>query len=227
MDEKKPKDFALEFFNENAHSYDTIVNWMTLGKDDCWKKKILQHLSNEKTVLDLACGTGILTRLVSEKIPHAKIIGVDMSKNYLIKARERSGVYQNISFVKEDAENLNLGQKFDCITASYLPKYCNPDILIQTCLEHLNDGGKIVFHDFTYPASKVLQKFWIIYLKTLLLTSLFIPHWKNALENLPCLIKESKWVENYSEVMKNFGLKTQTEFLTWGSSAIVIGHKPV
>jgi demethylmenaquinone methyltransferase/2-methoxy-6-polyprenyl-1,4-benzoquinol methylase len=150
-----------------------------------------------------------------------------MSKNFLIKARERSNVYQNISFVNEDAENLNLGQKFDCITASYLPKYCNPNILIQTCLEHLNDGGKIIFHDFTYPEGRFLQKCWNVYLKTLLVTSLFIPNWKNVIKNLPCLIKESKWVQNYDEMMKSFGLKTQTEFLTLGSSAIVIGNKPV
>ena len=131
MVKKSPKDLVPIFFDNTSNSYDIIVKRTTFGKDSFWKRKILDQLSNEKTVLDLACGTGILTRQIAEKLPHAKITGVDITKNYLEKAKEKLILYQNISFVNQDAEKLNLEKKFDCITASYLSKYCIADILVK------------------------------------------------------------------------------------------------
>jgi len=223
--EKNSKKLVSTFFNKTANSYDSIVHWTTFGKDSFWKNKILQELSTEKTVLDLACGTGILTKQIAQKLPQAEIIGVDITNTYLEKAKEKLYSYKNILFINQDAEKLDLTKRFDCITASYLPKYCNPDILIKTCLQHLNVGGKIIFHDFTYPKNRIMQKIWDFYFKILPFVGFFIPSWKNVFLNLPGLIKNSKWVEEYEEVMKKNGLKTNVQDLTWGSSAILIGTK--
>lgn len=225
MINKNPKDLIPTFFNNTADSYDRIVNWITFGKDSFWKHEILEQLSNEKTVLDLACGTGILTRHIAEKIPNAKITGVDITKNYLEKAKEKLVLYHNISFVDQDAEKLNLGAKFDCITASYLPKYCVADVLIKNCLEHLNVGGKIVLHDFTYPKNRFIQKLWNFYFKLLYLVGFFIPNWKQVFVDLPLLIRTTHWVKDYEEVMKYYGLKIFRQDLTWSSSTILVGTK--
>lgn len=75
MIKENPKDLVPMFFNDTSNSYDKIVNYTTFGKDSFWKRKILEQLSTEKTVLDLACGTGILTKQIAEKLPHAEIIG--------------------------------------------------------------------------------------------------------------------------------------------------------
>jgi len=225
MINKNPKDLVPTFFNNTANSYDLIVNWTTFGKDRFWKHKILEQLSTEKTVLDLACGTGILTKQIAEKIPNAKIIGVDITKNYLEKAKERLVLYQNISFVNQDAEKLNLGGKFDCITASYLPKYCISDVLIKNCIEHLNVGGKIILHDFTYPKNRFIQKLWNFYFKLLYLSGFFISNWKQVFVDLPILIRTTNWVKEYEESMKDYGLKTYKQDLTWSSSTILVGTK--
>jgi len=220
-----PKDFVPEFFDDTANSYDSIVHWTTFGKDSFWKKKIIAQLTNENTVLDLACGTGILTKLIAQKIPQAKITGVDVTQSYLAKAKEKLIKYQNISFVYQDAENLDLKEKFDCITASYLPKYCNAEIIIKNCLEHLNKDGKIVLHDFTYPKNRLVAKLWDVYFKILPLAGFFIPSWRNVFVDLPSLIRSTNWVEQYDIAMKKNGLKTNIEYLTWGSSAIIVGTK--
>ncbi len=224
---ENPKDFVPQFFNHTSGSYDKIVHWTTFGKDSLWKNKILEQLSTEKSVLDLACGTGILTRQIATKIPHAKIIGVDITKTYLEVARKKSISDKNISFVNEDAEKLSLGKKFDCITASYLPKYCDPEILIKTCCGHLNDGGKIILHDFTYPKNKFVQKLWNLYFKVLRLGGIFIPSWNNVFVKLPTLIRSSNWIKEYERIMINYDLKTEVQKLTWGSSAIITGTKIV
>ena len=222
-----PKDLVPIFFNDTSNSYDRIVNYTTFGKDSFWKHKILEQLSTEKTVLDLACGTGILTKQIAEKLPHAEITGVDITKNYLEKAKEKLISFQKISFVNQDAEKLNLGKKFDCITASYLPKYCISDVLVKNCIDHLNEGGKIILHDFTYPKNKFIQKLWNFYFKLLFLAGFFIPNWKQVFVDLPNLIRTTNWVREYEETMKNYGLKTYTQDLTWGSSTIIVGTKIV
>jgi demethylmenaquinone methyltransferase/2-methoxy-6-polyprenyl-1,4-benzoquinol methylase len=222
---ENPKDYVPEFFGHTANSYESIVHWTTFGKDNLWKKKILEQLSTEKKVLDLACGTGILTREIAQKIPHAKITGVDITPTYLDKAREQSNTNQNITFVNQDAEYLDLGEKFDCITASYLPKYCKADIIIKNCLEHLGECGKIILHDFTYPKNKLVRALWDCYFKILPLAGFFIPSWKNVFVDLPSIIRKANWVEQYEKAMKNNGLKTSIQNLTWGSSAILVGTK--
>jgi demethylmenaquinone methyltransferase/2-methoxy-6-polyprenyl-1,4-benzoquinol methylase len=222
---ENPKDYVPQFFNETSNSYDRIVHWTTFGKDSLWKNKILEQLSNENTVLDLACGTGILTKQIAQKIPQAEIVGVDITKTYLEKAKKKLNSYPNISFVYSDAEKLNLGRKFDCITASYLPKYCDPTILIKICLEHLNDGGKIILHDFTYPKNRFIRKMWDLYFKVLQFTGFFIPSWNSVFVDLPHLIRASNWVHEYQKTMKTNGLKTNLQELTWGSSAILTGTK--
>lgn len=219
-----PQSLVPEFFNNgNSNSYDRIVNYTTFGKDAFWKRVILKELSAEKTVLDLACGTCILTKQIAQKLPHAQIVGVDITKQYLEKAQEKLVLHPNISLVHQDAEKLNLGKKFDCITTSYLPKYCTSEILIKNCVDHLNPGGKIILHDFTYPTNKLVQKMWNTYFKLLYLTGFLLPSWRPVFTDLPHLIRASDWVSEYSKVMTNYGLKISRQDLTWNTSTILVG----
>src|SRR3989338_11527068 len=96
MSSENPKDLVPMFFTNTANSYDKIVYWTTFGKDNAWKNKILEHLSSEKTVLDLACGTGILTKQIADKIPQSTIVGEDITENYIEKAKEKLKSCKNI-----------------------------------------------------------------------------------------------------------------------------------
>ena len=128
------KNLVPKFFDETGTTYDGIVSYGTLGKDKYWKRKILEQISNGNSFLDLACGTGILTREIAKKFPNAKIVGIDITKSYLDVAKKNSNSFDNISFILDDAEKFKLDSKFDCITASYLPKYCDPEILVKKCV---------------------------------------------------------------------------------------------
>ncbi|QLH06316.1 class I SAM-dependent methyltransferase [Nitrosopumilus ureiphilus] len=225
MIKKRPKDFVPTFFNNTASSYDRIVHLTTFGQDNVWKHKIVEQLLTEKTVLDLACGTGILTEQIVNKIPNVKIIGVDITKKYLEKAKEKLIVYENISFVNQDAEKLNLDEKFDCITASYLSKYCISEVLIKNCIDHLKVGGKIILHDFTYPTNLFVRKLWNFYFKLLYFAGFFVPNWKQVFIDLPRMIRDTNWVKEYEETMKKYGLKIFKKELTWNTSTIIVGTK--
>ena len=219
------KNLVPKFFDETGTTYDGVVSYGTLGKDKYWKRNILEEISNGDYFLDLACGTGILTREIAEKFPSAEIVGVDITKSYLDVAKKNSNSFDNISFILDDAEKFKLDSKFDCITASYLPKYCDAVILVKNCITHLKPGGKIIFHDFTYPKNPAVRGLWNFFLTFLRLVGCFIPSWKDALIGLPKLIRRTKWLQSYSDVMKKSGLKVSHQYLTYGASAILTGTK--
>jgi len=78
------KNLVPKFFDDTGATYDGVVSYGTLGKDKYWKRKILEQISDGDSFLDLACGTGILTREIAEKFPTAKIVGIDITQSYLM-----------------------------------------------------------------------------------------------------------------------------------------------
>ena len=145
----------------------------TFGKDRYWKNEILERIGSPSSILDLACGTGILTRKLARMFPKSKILGIDISKNYLSIAEKNSLPFSNVSFLLCDAENLDFDKKFDCICSSYIPKYCDPQVLVKEMVLHLNKGGKIVLHDFTYPKNHLVRILWKYYFVLLNLVGFF------------------------------------------------------
>jgi demethylmenaquinone methyltransferase/2-methoxy-6-polyprenyl-1,4-benzoquinol methylase len=224
---ESPKNLVPKFFDNTASTYDKIVSWSTFGKDRFWKSKIVNQIQRGDAFLDLACGTGILTRKIAQKFPNSQIIGVDITPSYLEIAKRNSSSYGNVSFIHQDAENLSLNAKFDCITSSYIPKYCNPKALIQTCTSHLKVGGKIILHDFTYPQNDLVRSLWNLYFVLLRFVGNFIPEWKEAFLELPKLIRSTNWITNYEKEMKQSGFDVQCQYLTLGSSAILVGTKQI
>lgn len=221
------KELVPKFFDRTSESYDKIVSRTTLGKDSYWKKEILKKIPKCDSILDLACGTGILTQQIAQKIPNAKIVGVDVTPSYLEIAKKKLASNSNISFVQQDAEKLNLNTKFDCITSSYIPKYCTAEILVKTCLNHLKPGGKIILHDFTYPKNILVRKIWNLFFVILNRLGKFAPDWKEVFVELPKLIRSSGWLEEYETSMRKNGLIVERQSLSWGTSAILTGSNVV
>lgn len=222
---QSPKDLVPRFFDETARTYDKVAMWATFGKDKYWKKEIVDKIEHADSILDLACGTGILTRKIATKFPKSRILGIDISKNYLKIAEKQSSSFPNISFIHKDAENLNINEKFDCICSSYIPKYCKPEILIEQCINHLNPGGRIILHDFTYPKNNLIQGMWNFYFVLLNFFGFFIPSWKYPFLELPKLIKTSNWVEDYKQEIESNNFDVNQQDLTWNSSTILLASR--
>jgi trans-aconitate 2-methyltransferase len=58
-------------------------------------------LENPRTVYDLGCGPGNITRLLAERWPGAQVVGVDSSAEMLVEARQDA---QNMTFVQTGIE---------------------------------------------------------------------------------------------------------------------------
>lgn len=83
-----------------------------------WGKKVLESLAlrGDETVLDVGCGSGRLTALLAERLPHGKVIGVDASQAMLdVAARELSRFGLRVSLLRAEAQALSLPSRADVI----------------------------------------------------------------------------------------------------------------
>jgi demethylmenaquinone methyltransferase/2-methoxy-6-polyprenyl-1,4-benzoquinol methylase len=217
------------FFSGTGHSYDRVVRFGTLGIDNYWKRRVLRRVPPATSILDLACGTGILTFALARYHSHARIVGVDITEDYLRVARRKAEALGiAIEFIHANAETVTLHEVFDCITSSYLPKYVDANLLLQNISPALRPGGVITLHDFLYPRHPLARAIWHGYNRILNFTgSRLFPEWRVVFENnLTDLIIRSNWLAEFSEAFRQHGYKDiRIERLTFGSAAIISAKK--
>jgi len=217
------------FFTGTGHSYDLVVRLCTLGCDVYWKQRLLAKVPPSQAILDLACGTGIVTFALAKRHPQARIVGVDVTEEYLHVARQKAkklGI--KAEFIHANAETLRLAGMFDCITSSYIPKYVEANVLLANITPHLKSGGVIVLHDFLYPQHPAPRALWHGYNRALnFFGRIFFPEWKEVFDNnLTELIVRSKWLEEFRAAFHVHGYKNiEIERLTFGSAAVISATK--
>lgn len=95
-------------FDEIAPKYDFLNHLFTLKLDQVWRKKIVRNLSYEKfeerKILDLAAGTGDLTKELVSLKPEM-LYACDISENMLDILQQKIK-YNNLNVIKADAEHL-------------------------------------------------------------------------------------------------------------------------
>ena len=218
-----------QFFSGTGSTYDHMVNLCTLGIDRFWKERILGKLPSPRRVMDLACGTGILTFAIAKKFPGCHVIGVELREEYLRIARKKAkelGI-ANVEFILSRAEDVVLNDSFDCITSSYLAKYVDLKLLVRNMTRLLRDDGLLLFHDFTYPSNPIWATSWEFYFKLLQrFGARKYPQWKNVFYGLPELVRRTSWVEDLRHAMEENSLREiKLQYLIFGASAIMTGRK--
>lgn len=219
-----------KIFTTTGSSYDKVVTITTFCEDKHWKKRILEiagMCENPRRILDLACGTGILTCALAKKFPNSTVVGVDLQEEYLEYARAKKIKYniKNVEFCQRSAEETK-GGNYDLITASYLPKYVDTNVVVGNCSRMMNQGGVLIFHDFVYPDKEILRKLYRLYwffLKPLLQVS---EPWREMSSELKGIIQRTHWVSNTREALEKYGFtNVQVEIQRFQVAAIVYAVK--
>jgi len=97
----------------DAASYDRLA-----APQEEWAREVLERLPlrGDETVLDAGCGSGRTTRLLLERLPRGKVIGVDGSESMIAGAREALGSYgERIELVHSDLLALELAEPVDAV----------------------------------------------------------------------------------------------------------------
>jgi len=112
-----------------------------------WGTRIISELNLKGTerILDLGCGDGVLTKLLAEKVPEGKVLGVDASIGMLETAKELEGC--NLSFKHLDINELDYNEEFDLIFSNAALQWVkNHELLLDNCLRALKINGVIRFN---------------------------------------------------------------------------------
>jgi ubiquinone/menaquinone biosynthesis C-methylase UbiE len=109
--------------------------------------KLIESLNIKKanTVLDLACGTGVVTKKIQNKIGiSGYVVGIDTSITAIKIAKKWNKNNENVNFVNVDAEKFSFSKKFDVITCQYaLFFFPNAQKALKNMRNSLKKSGKI------------------------------------------------------------------------------------
>ena len=148
-------------FTEVAPRYDLVTRLLSLGRDSRWKRSLLAALPdrNAPICVDLACGTGDITRLLKQRYPDATVIGTDLTPSMLQAAASKT---QDASVQYQEADMCSTGfdtDSIDVVTGSYaLRNAPSLESALREVHRILKPNGIAGFLDFSKPASPFLQK---------------------------------------------------------------------
>jgi len=153
--EDKPA-FVQQLFDAGAPHYDAVVDWGFLRSGAFYRRWAQQRhgLRPGMQLLDVACGTGLMTLAAARILGSAATItGVDPSEGMLAVARRRLPA----RFVAGRAEALPVPDgSFDFLTMGYALRHVSD---LRTTFEEfrrvLRPGGRVLILEVTKPANRV------------------------------------------------------------------------
>ena len=173
-DSKDSKKQQVEnMFDTISGNYDGLNRVISLGTDVKWRKKVVQIIADchPKSILDIATGTGDLALQFSEKIPGAKVVGLDLSEGMLSVARKKAAkASMDVYFVKGDSEALPFqDNSFDAITVSFgIRNFENLEKGLSEIHRVLAPGGQFVILETSVPTRFPWKQGYYVYNKAIL-----------------------------------------------------------
>lgn len=160
-----------DVFRSVASRYDLMNDVMSFGMHRLWKRLTIAESGARANhiILDLAGGTGDLTREFSKKVgPNGFVILADINENMLAHGRERlidQGIIRNVRYVQADAEQLPFADDFfDCITIAFgLRNVTDKAAALRSMYRVLKPGGKCLVLEFSKPVLPLLNSLYDAY----------------------------------------------------------------
>lgn len=156
--------YLRRLFNEGAPYYDRI-GWIgSLGTGHLYRKRALRRagLVPGMSVLDVACGTGAVTRAILQLLDGSgRVVGVDPSTGMLAQAR----AHLQAEFQEGEAEALPFpDDSFDFLTMGYALRHV-ADLHRAFAEYHrvLRPGGRLLLLEITRPEgglARALARFY-------------------------------------------------------------------
>ena len=204
-----------EMFDRIARRYDLLNTVMTAGLNRLWNRRVVDaaSLNPGGTALDLACGTGSLTRDLARKVgPDGYVLGIDFSREMLRAARARPtpGVAYRIG----DATDLEgvPSDSFDAATIAYGARNIpDLDALFSEMARTLKPGGVAVCLEIATPTGNVASRFYGLWFDRIVpkLGGL-ISGDASAYSYLPESVKEFVAPDEFADIIERSGLQNVT-----------------
>ena len=221
-----------EMFDRIAGRYELLNALMSVGLNSIWNKKALQAtgLRPGGRALDLACGTGSLTRDLAKRVgSEGYVLGMDFSKEMIGAAKKRPA--SNVEYLLGDATDLQGVEdgSFDAATIAYGARNIpNLDALFGEMARAVRPGGRVVCLEIARPRGRFFATFyglWFDRLVPWLGAKVSGDAW--AYSYLPESVKAFVAPGELAEIMRRNGLQN----VTWrpfsgGIITLHVGEKP-
>jgi trans-aconitate 2-methyltransferase len=122
--------------------------------------ELVQRVGAEapRRVVDLGCGAGNLTRLLHQRWPHARVVGVDSSPEMVARAREVEGIEVEVADVREWAPAEQVDVLVSNATLQWVPGHLD---LLPRLVRTVVPGGWLAFSvpgNFAEPSHELRRE---------------------------------------------------------------------
>ncbi len=206
-------------FGAIAPKYDLNNRLHSFGRDQAWRKKTVKLLDLKPTdaALDVACGTGDLTRAIKAG-GAASVVGVDFTPEMLDVARTKG---DGLTYIQGDAMALPFeDESFDVVTIAFgLRNVQDPAKAVGEFARVLRPGGRIAILEFDRPSPAPVGWMNDLYCKRIMpITATLIARDRSgAYKYLPRSIETFLDRPSMRSLLENAGLQVTTQRrLTFG-----------
>lgn len=158
-------------FDSVAENYDLMNDVMSFGVHRLWKRHTIElsGIRPGKVVLDLAGGTGDLTKAFAKRVGKTgKVVLADINENMVRVGRDRlinEGIIGNIEYAITNAEALTFPDNtFDLVTIAFgLRNVTNKDKALEEIYRVLKPGGQLMVLEFSKVTQPMMAKAYDFY----------------------------------------------------------------
>jgi demethylmenaquinone methyltransferase/2-methoxy-6-polyprenyl-1,4-benzoquinol methylase len=228
--------FVRAIFTNVEREYDALLHLMTLSFDWAWRRRMLGKMdfSDKMMVLDLACGTGLVTFGLSRLVrPSSLIVGLDLSSAMLSIASRKKRSHQvrcEVDFVRAVGEFLPFrGETFRYVTVGLaLRNFGDKLAVFRESLRVLLRSGWFLSVDFVRLENALVWRLYRFHIFHVLpsLGALVSAYWQRTLIYLANSIMLSSSAGQICRVLVDVGFRrTLLEKMTLGVVALVGAQK--
>lgn len=157
-----------QMFDRISPRYDLLNRVLSLGIDQCWRRRVVRHLGRDKVrhLLDVATGTGDLAIMATRRVE--RVTGVDISEGMLAQGRrkvEARGLTSRITLVQADSVALPFtDDTFHAVTVAFgVRNFEELERGLSEMRRVLRPGGTLHVLEFSKPRKAPFKQLFRFY----------------------------------------------------------------